>query len=183
MRKLIAAINMTLDGFCDHTAVIADSELHEHYSELISNAGAILYGRITYQLMEYWRTVLKDPTGNKSVDDFAVKIDKIPKIVFSRTLKSVDWESAKLAMKDIKDEVFELKQQAGKDIIVGSPSLIVALTKSGLIDQYQLCVHPVIIGNGLPLFKNIKDRIRLKLLKTKIFGSGAIVLYYEPTGR
>ena len=183
MRKVIAAINMTLDGFCDHTAGIADDELHQHYSELLSSAGALLYGRITYQLMEYWRTVLKNPTGNKPQDDFAVMIDKIPKIVFSRTLKSIDWESAKLATKDIKEEVLELRQQAGKDIFIGSPSLIVTLTQLGLIDEYQLCVHPVILGKGLALFKNINDRILLKLLKTKKLGSGAIVLYYEPTGQ
>lgn len=183
MRKLIAAINITLDGFCDHTAMIADDELHEHYSELISNAGALLYGRITYQLMGYWQTVLKNPTGNKPTDDFALTIDKIPKIVFSRTLKSVEWETAILARGGLEEEVLKLRQQAGKDILVGSPGLIVALTQLGLVDEYQLCVHPVIVGSGLPLFKNISDRILLKLLKTKIFGSGAIVHYYEPTGQ
>jgi len=183
MRKVIAAINMTIDGFCDHTAGIADDELHQHYSELLSSAGILIYGRITYQLMEYWRTVLENPTGNKSQDDFAVMIDKIPKIVFSRTLKTTDWESAKLATKDIKEEVLELRQQAGNDIFIGSPSLIVTLTQLGLIDEYQLCVHPVILGQGLPLFKNISDSILLTLLKTKKFGSGAIVLYYEPTGQ
>lgn len=181
MRKLIVAINMTLDGYCDHTAIIADDEMHEHYSELISNAGAFLYGRITYQLMGYWQNVMKNPTGNKPTDDFAVIIDKIPKIVFSRTLKSVEWETATLANGGIEEVVLKLKQQAGKDILVGSPSLIVALTQLGLIDEYQLCVHPVIVGSGLPLFKNINDRILLKHLKTKSFGSGAMVLYYEPT--
>ncbi|HSD08936.1 dihydrofolate reductase family protein [Flavobacterium sp.] len=180
MRKVIAAINITLDGFCDHTAGIADDQLHQHYSELLSEAGVILYGRTTYQLMEYWRTVLKNPTGNKSQDDFAVMIDKIPKIVFSNTLKNIDWESAKLATKDIKEEILELRQQTGKDIFIGSPSLIATLTKLNLVDEYQLCVHPVILGKGLPLFKNINDRILLKLLKTKELVSGAIVLYYEP---
>ncbi len=183
MRKLIAAINMTLDGFCDHTAIIADDEMHEHYSELISNAGALLYGRITYQLMGYWQNVMENPTGNKPMDDFAIIIDKIPKIVFSRTLKSVEWETATLAKGGIEEEVLKLRQQAGKDILVGSPGLIVALTQLRLIDEYQLCVHPVIAGSGLPLFKNINDRILLKLLKTKTFGSGAIVLYYEPAGQ
>ncbi len=172
---------MTLDGFCDHTAGIADDELHQHYNELLSNADTLLYGRITYQLMEsYWPTVVKNPTGNKPMDEFAVLIDNIPKIVFSHTLKNVDWKNAMLAKKDIKEEVLELKQQSGKNILVGSPSLIVALMQLDLIDEYQLCVHPVILGNGLPLFKNINDRINLKLLKTKTFGSGAIVLYYEP---
>ena len=181
MRKLIAAINMTLDGFCDHTAGIADDELHQHYNELLSNAGAVIYGRITYQLMEsYWPTVVKNPTGNKPTDDFAVLLQDIPKIVFSHTLNNVEWKNARLAKKDVNEEVLDLKQQPGKDIFVGSPSLIVALTKLNLIDQYQLCVHPVIIGNGLPLFKTINDRIILKLLKTKTFNSGSIVLYYEP---
>src|SRR6188472_2554076 len=104
MRKLIAAINMTLDGFCDHTAGIPDDEIHQHYTDLISSADTILYGRITYQLMEYWRTVLENPTGDKAMDDFAVAIDSIPKIVFSRTLKNVEWKSAKLATQSPEDE-------------------------------------------------------------------------------
>ena len=181
MRKLIAAINMTLDGFCDHTAMIADDEIHQHYNELLSNADTLLYGRITYQLMEsYWPTVVKNPTGNKPTDKFAVMIDNISKIVFSRTLKNVDWKNTKLKKEVIKEEVLELKQQAGKNILVGSPSLIVTLMQLDLIDEYQLCVQPIILGNGLPLFKNINDRINLKLLKTKTFDSGSITLYYEP---
>ena len=179
MRKLIAAINMTLDGFCDHTAGIADDELHQHYNELLTSAGTVLYGRITFQLMEYWATVVKKPTGNKLIDEFAVTIDKIPKIVFSNTLKNVEWKTAKLAKRNIKEEVLELKQQTGRSILVGSPSLIVTLMKLDLIDEYQLCVHPLVLGHGLPLFKNITDRINLKLLKTKTLGSGAIILYYE----
>jgi dihydrofolate reductase len=181
MRKLIAAINMTLDGFCNHTAMIADEEIHQHYNELLRNADTLLYGRITYQLMEYWPTVVKNPTGNKSMDEFAVTIDNIPKIVFSRTLKNVEWKTARLAKGDIKEEVLELRQQAGKDILVGSPSLIVALAQLDLIDEYQLGVQPTVLGSGLPLFKNIRDRIDLKLLKTKTFGCGAVILYYERT--
>ena len=181
MRKLIAAINMTLDGFCDHTAGIPDEEIHQHYTDLLSNAGTILYGRITYQLMEYWRTLLENPSNEKSMNDFAIAIDKIPKIVFSHTLKNVDWESAKLANRDIGEEVLELKQQSGKDILVGSRSLIIQLMKLNLIDEYQLCIHPVIAGTGLPLFENIKDRTLLKLIKTKTFSGGAVTLYYEPT--
>lgn len=181
MRKLIAAINMTLDGFCDHTAVIADDELHQHYNDLLKNAGALIYGRITYQLMEsYWPTIVKNPTGNKPTDEFAVLIDNIPKIVFSRTLKNVDWKNTKLKKEVIKEEILELKQQAGKNIFVGSPSLIITLMQLDLIDEYQLCVHPVIAGQGLPLFKNINDRKILKLIKTKALNAGQITLYYEP---
>ena len=175
-------MNMTLDGFCDHTAMSADDEIHQHYNELLSNAGTLIYGRITYQLMEsYWPSVVKNPTGNKPIDEFAVLIDNISKIVYSRTLESVDWKNTELKKEVIKEEILELKQQAGKDILVGSPSLIVALTQLGLVDEYQLGVQPTVIGSGVVLFKNIKDRVDLKLLKTKTFGCGAVFLYYEPT--
>ena len=171
---------MTLDGFCNHTAVIADDELHEHYNELLRSADALIYGRITYQLMEsYWPYIVKNPTGNKPEDDFAVLIDNISKIVFSRTLKNVDWKNTILKKEIIKDEILELKRQSGKDIFVGSPGLIVALTNLNLIDEYQLGVQPTLLGNGLPLFKNLRDRTNLKLLRTKTFESGAVVLYYE----
>ena len=175
---------MTLDGFCDHTAMIADDELHQHYNELLRNADTLIYGRITYQLMEsYWPTVVKNPTGNKPTDEFAVLIDNIPKLVFSRTLKTVVWKNARLATRGIKDEILELKQQDGKDIFVGSPGLIVASMQLDLIDEYQLCVHPVIAGKGLPLFKNINERKTLKLIKTKTLRSGQITLYYQPTNK
>jgi dihydrofolate reductase len=181
MRKLIAGLNMTLDGFCDHTAMIADDEIHQHYNEVLRNSDTLIYGRVTYQLMEsYWPTVVKNPTGNKPMDDFAVLIDNISKIVFSRTLKSVDWKNTKLKKEIVKEEILELKQQAGKPILVGSPSLIVAMAQLDVIDEYQLGVQPTILGSGLPLFKNIRDRIDLKHLKTKTLGCGALMLYYEP---
>jgi dihydrofolate reductase len=181
MRKLIAALNMTLDGICDHTAGIPDEEVHQHYTELLGQGDAILYGRTTYQLMEFWRTFLENPSEEKSMNDFAIAIDKIPKIVFSHTLKNVDWESATIAKRDLKDEVLELKQQSGRDIFIGSRSLIIQLMKLNLIDEYQLCVHPVIAGGGMPLFENINSRIILKLINTKTFSGGAIMLYYKPT--
>ena len=184
MRKIIAAINMTLDGFCDHTAGIPDEEIHQHYADLLSDADAILYGRITYQLMEYWQPLVKNPSGEKTMDDFAMAIDKIPKIVFSHTLKNTEWDSAKLSNQPIEEEVLELKQSrngGSKDILVGSRSLIIQLMKLNLIDEYQLCVHPVVAGSGLPLFENINDRTILKLIKTKTFSGGAVTLYYEPT--
>jgi len=179
MRKLIAGINMTLDGFCDHTVIIPDEEIHQHYTDLLDNAGVILYGSITYQLMQYWQTLVKNPSGEKSMDDFAIAIDKIPKIVFSHKLKNTEWDSAKLANQPIEEMVKELKQQSGKDILVGSRSIIIQLMKLNLIDEYQICVHPVVVGSGLPLFENINERTILKLLKTKIFNSGAIILYYK----
>ena len=184
MRKVIAAINMTLDGFCDHTAGLPDEEIHQHYTELLGQADLILYGRTTYQLMEFWRTLLESPSDEKSMNDFAIAIDKIPKIVFSHTLKDVEWDSARLSDQAIEEEVLELKQfrnGGSKDILVGSRSLIIQLMKLNLIDEYQLCVHPVVAGSGLPLFENINDRTILKLIKTKTFRGGAVMLYYEPT--
>jgi dihydrofolate reductase len=180
MGKVIAGINMTLDGFCDHTYGIVDNEIHQHYSELLSNSGAILHGRITYQLMEYWIDVLNNPTGNKAMDEFAVTINNIPKIVFSRTMNNIEWETARLADKDIKEELLELKQQSDKDILVGSRSLIVECMNRSLIDELQLCIHPVIERKGLVLLENINHRIDLKLLKTKTFQCGAVVFYYMP---
>jgi dihydrofolate reductase len=179
MRKVIAAINMTLDGFCDHTAGIPDEEIHHHYTDLLNNTGVILYGRITYQLMQFWQALLKNPSGKKSMDDFAMAIDKIPKIVFSNTLKNTEWDSAKLSNQPIEKEILELKRQSGKDILVGSRSLIIQLMNLNLIDEFQLCIYPVIEGKGLQLFDKIKDRTIFKLLKTKVFNSGAIILYYK----
>jgi dihydrofolate reductase len=181
MRRLIAAINMTLDGFCDHTAIIPDEEIHQHYADLLSNADTILYGRITYQLMEYWRTLAKNPSGEKSMDDFALVMDSIPKIVFSHTLRNVEWHSAKLANQPIEKVVSELKQQSGNSVLVGSRSVIIQLMKLNLIDELQLCVHPVIAGNGLRLFEKMHERTTLKLSTTKTFGGGAVIFYYEPT--
>lgn len=180
MRKLIAAMNMTLDGFCDHTAMTADDEIHQHYTDLLRSGDIILYGRITYQLMEYWKSVVENPTGNPATDDFAASIDDIQKIVYSRTLENVDWKNTELKNELVKDEVLELKQQSGKDIFVGSPSMIVATAQLGLVDEFQLAIHPTVVGRGLALFKNISDRVDLRLLKTKTFGCGAVIHYYEP---
>lgn len=180
MKKVIAAFNMTLDGICDHTAGIADEGLHQHYTELLDNAGVILYGRTTYQLMQFWQTILQNPSAEKSMNDFAISIDNIQKLVFSTTLKETGWHSAALAKRPPDEEIVELKQQAGKDILVGSRSLIIQLLNSNLIDEFQICIHPVIEGKGLLLFDQIKDRILLKLVRTKLLTSGAIVLYYEP---
>lgn len=181
MRKLIATINMTLDGFCDHTAMIADDEIHQHFNDVLRNAGTLLYGRTTYQLMEsYWPSVVKNPTGNKAMDEFGVLIDDISKIVFSRTLETVQWRNTELKNGIIKEEILSLKQLPGKNIVAGSPSLIVALTQLNLIDEYQLVVHPIVSGSGLPLFKNIRNSVNLKLLKTKTFTCGAVAVYYEP---
>lgn len=180
MTKIIAGMNVTLDGFCDHTAMTADEETHQHYNDVLRNGAALLYGRTTYQMMEsYWPMLVEKPSGQREIDEFAQLIDDIPKVVFSTTLTDVTWKNATLKKEIRKEEILELKKQASKDLFVGSPSLIVAFTQLGLVDEFHLCVHPVMAGKGLRLFKNIADQVNLKLLKTKTFASGVIVLYYE----
>jgi dihydrofolate reductase len=180
MRKVIAAFNMTLDGVCDHTTGIPSEDLHQHYSDLLDNTGVILYGRKTYELMQFWKTILQNPSSNISMDNFAISIDNVPKVVFSNTLKNTNWSSAKLSDSPLNGKVLELKQQSGKDILVGSRSLIVQLLNSNLIDEFQICVHPIIEGEGLKLFDQITQRIMLKFIKTKTLTSGATVFYYQP---
>lgn len=183
MRKLIAAINMTIDGFCDHTSGVPDEELHDHYTQLLRNADTILYGRTTYQLMEdYWPALVAKPSGEKAMDDFAMVIDGIEKVVFSHTLKNLTWRNSRIATQELKDEILQLKQQPGKDFFVGSPGLISQCTNLNLIDEYQLCIHPVVAGSGLRLFKNVPEMFQLKLFNTKVFGSGAVIHYYGSTG-
>lgn len=180
MGRIIAIYNTTLDAICDHTAGIPDAEIHDHYTELLAQGDAILYGRITYQLMEYWRTHLAKPSEHGFMNDFAGAINKIPKLVFSNSLKNLDWESAALAEGDLKDEVLRLKAQPGKDIFVGSRSLIMQLLKLDLIDEFQLCIYPVVAGKGKPLFADLDQRIVFRLVKNKVFNCGAVILYYRP---
>jgi dihydrofolate reductase len=171
---------MTLDGYCDHTAVDPDEEVHEHYTNLISNAGAILYGRITYQLMQFWQPLAQNPSGVPSMDAFALAIDALPKIVFSRTLQHTAWDSASIAQHSLDDVVQHYTLQPGRDILVGSRSLIMQLLTMGLIDEFQCMVHPVVAGSGSPLFTHITQRMTLMLTGTRTFRSGAVLLCYEP---
>lgn len=179
MSKTIAALNMTLDGICDHTAGVPDEALHQHYTRLIEEGGVILYGRVTYELMKFWKPFVNEPSGEQAMDDFARAIHQIPKLVFSNTIKDTEWETATLATKDLVEEVKELKKNSSKDILIGSRSLIIQLLNLGLIDELQICIHPMLEGNGMRLFDQITNKSLLKLNKTKVFDSGCIVLYYE----
>ena len=180
MGRVIAAINMTLDGYCDHTAIDPDEEIHDHYADLLASADTILYGRKTYRLMQFWKTLVDHPSGEKSMDDFAVAMDKLPKVVFSRSILDTGWDSASLATKSLEATVKELKEQSGRDILVGSRSIIMQLLEQKLIDEFQLCIHPVVAGGGLPLFENLEDRTVMKLVTSRAFTGGAVLLCYEP---
>ena len=182
MGKITAAFNMTLDGNCDHTAGLPDEEIHRHYTDLLTQGDVVLYGRTTYQLMEFWRPFVENPSPERSMNEFAIAINKIPKIVFSHRLSDVDWKTASIANSTLQQTVSELRQQPGKNVLVCSRSLIIQLMKLNLLDELQLCVYPVVAGKGLTLFDDTIERTLLNLVKTKTFNSGAIVLYYQLNG-
>lgn len=181
MAKVIAVTNMTLDGYCDHTATDGADEILQHYTELLKSSGVMVYGRITYQLMEdYWPVLVTSPSGNAPMDEFAVAIDNIPKLVFSHTLKNIDWETARLATQSIEEEISDLKEKSDKDILIGSPGMIMSCLKRNLLDEYQILVHPIVVGHGLPLFKDIEERVELTFLNSKPLECGAVLSYYAP---
>ena len=181
MRKLSLSINVSLDGFADHTvAVAADDELHEFFSGLLDNTDVELFGRVTYQLMEnYWPRAHQDQKATKSMLDFADKFNAIPKIVFSRTLQKADWNNTRLVKDNMVDEVLKLQQQPGRNISLGGISISQEFMRRGLIDEYWLAVHPVVVGSGKRLFDHLNERINLKLVDTKVFRSGVVVLHYS----
>lgn len=181
MRKIVGAFNITLDGFCDHTAVDPDEDVHDHYAQLLNNARAILYGRKTFELMKFWQNLLTSPSEDISMNEFAKSIDAIPKIVFSNTIQSTDWSTAVLSKLTLAESVKHLKQvNAEKDVLVGSRSLILQLLNLQLLDELQLCIHPVIAGGKLPLFEGMDRIIKLDLVQTKKMKSGAVILFYQP---
>jgi len=185
MRKVVFAINTSADGFCSHTDMIADDELHEYFTGLLRNAGILLYGRITYQLMvPYWPDIARNQSESKATNEFARVFDALEKVVFSTTLSSVDGKNTKLVRSSVADEVLSLKHQAGKDICVGSLSLASQLSDRGLIDEYQFVVHPVVAGRGPRLFEtmNLQHRLKLDFVNSKTFNSGVVALCYrKPT--
>lgn len=180
MRKVIAALNMTLDGMCDHSYGVVDEELHQHYAELIRDAGVILYGRKTYELMQFWPQLLEKPSGDRSMDEFAQAIDEVHKLVFSHTLQNSNWSTATIAIQSLPDSVRKLRQRPGKNILIGSRSLIIQLQNNHLIDEFQIGIHPLIAGKGLRMFDGITDQIMLRFHKTKSLQSGVTIFYYEP---
>lgn len=183
MRKVIAFENVTLDGFFAGPNGEIDwfkrnEEMAKYAIEGASTESIILLGRVTYELMAgYW------PSASPPAEDPILidKMNNLPKIVFSKTLEKAEWSNTRLIKDNIAKEIQKMKQQPGKDmVILGSGSIVQTFTNLGLIDEYQLLVHPVVLGSGKPLFKDIKDRINLKLVKTKTFSSGNILLVYQP---
>jgi len=180
MRPLRYYINVTLDGCCDHRAMLADEDLHRHALENIDEADALLFGRVTYEMMEAaWRPPSRTGARPDWMEPFARTIDAAKKYVVSRTLDQVDW-NAELVRGDLGKAVQQLKWESGKGLLVGGVKLPLALAELGLIDEYEFVVHPRLAGHGPTLFAGLSKRVDLRLVGRLEFGSGAVALRYEP---
>ena len=184
MRPLRYSINVTLDGCCDHRAGIADEALHRHHTENLARADALIFGRVTYQMMEAaWRQSPSPSPSASAMPDwtkpFARTIDAAKKYVVSSTLNRVDW-NAELLRGDLRKAVQQLKQESGKGLLVGGVKLPMALAELGLIDEYEFVVQPGLAGHEPTLFARLSKRIDLKLVSRLEFGSGAVAMRYEP---
>jgi dihydrofolate reductase len=187
MRKVILSNEVTLDGFFagpngELDWHIVDEEFNQYAKDLLNNVDTLLFGRVTYQLMaDYWPAAATNPSTSKSDLEIADKMNNLPKIVFSKTLQQVEWNNSRLVKDNIAQEISKMKQQSGKDMVIfGSGSIVPTFMQYGLIDEYRIIVNPVVLGNGKPLFKGVNDKHNLKLLKTRLFDSGIVILFYEP---
>jgi dihydrofolate reductase len=180
MRPLRYSINVTLDGCCDHRAGLTDENLHRYWAEKLAQADALLFGRITYEMMEAaWRLSTRTVTMPEWTEPFARTIDAAKKYVVSSTLDRVDW-NAELVRGDLGKAVEQLKREPGEGLFVGGVKLPLALAELGLIDEYEFVVHPRLAGHGPTLFAGLSKYIDLKLVGRQEFASGAVALRYEP---
>ena len=180
MRPLCYSINVTLNGCCDHRAIIPDEALHRHAVENLNRADALLFGRVTYEMMEAaFRSSARTGAMPQWMEPFARTIDAAKKYVVSSTLNRVDW-NAELLRGDLGKAVQQLKQESGKGLFVGGVKLPLALTELGLIDEYEFVVHPRVVGHGPTLFAGLSMLVDLKLVSRLVFGSGAVAMRYEP---
>jgi len=183
MRNVIYAINITLDGCCDHTKFNADDETLEYFTQLTRDADTLLYGRKTYQLMvPYWPDVAKNPSGQTKADyEFAQAFDAIKTIVvFSQSLDTPERDKTRIVRTSLHDQVLKLKHELGKDILTGGVSIPSQLVELGLIDEYRFVVHPIVLAEGRRSFEgvNLQEKLQLKLADSKSFKSGCVALRY-----
>jgi dihydrofolate reductase len=180
MGKLVFEINLSLDGFADHTvAVGADDEFHFFFSDLLDETDVALFGRVTYQLMEsYWPHAHEDPRATNGELEFADKFNAVPKVVFSRTLQEANWNNTRLVRENMIEEVVTLKGHTRKNISLGGISISQEFIRLGMVDEYWIVLHPVLVGKGRRPFDGLNDGANLKLLETRTFRSGAVALHY-----
>ena len=181
MRKLIFAINTTLDGCCDHTKQLADEETHEYFTSLMREADLQVFGRKTYELMvPFWPEVAKKQSMTKASNEFARAFDSVKKVVFSRSLDSAEDRNTRIVRTNLRDEIVKLKQEQGKSILVGGLSVASQLIELGLVDEYVFVVSPIIAGEGRRLLEGVslQERLQLRLVESKIFQSGCVAVRY-----
>lgn len=179
MRKVTFAINITIDGYCGHETGIVDDELHAYFTGLLNDSGVEIFGRNTYHLMyPYWHDVAVKQSESEAINEFARAFDAIPKIVFSTTLKRVEWNNTTLLHSNLREEIIKLKQQPGKNIAIGGLNLASQVAQWDLIDEYHFVVHPIIAGQGPRLFESGKI-LTLTLVGAQTFRSGVVALHYK----
>jgi len=181
MRNLIFAINISLDGCVDHTKGVADDETHEYFTNLLHEVDLLVYGRKTYELMvPFWPEVAKNQSMTKALNEFAEAFDSINKIVFSRSLDSVEDKNTRIVRTNLHDEILKLKQEEGKDILTGGVSLPSQLIEHGLVDEYRFVVGPIVAGEGRRLMNDVSlpESLQLRLVESKFFKSGCVALRY-----
>lgn len=180
MRNVVYSINISIDGYCDHTHSAPDEELMEYFTGLIQDADVLVYGRKTYELMvPYWPDVARDQSGTKAENEFAQTLTAMDKVVFSKTLNSIEGNT-RIISGNLEGEILKLKQQAGKKISVGGVSLPSQLIALGLVDEFNFVVHPIVAGEGRRLLegRNLQEKLKLELVGHRIFKSGCIGLHY-----
>jgi dihydrofolate reductase len=185
MRKVIYAINITLDGCCDHTKMVPDETIFEYCIQLLREADLFVYGRKTYQLMvPYWPDVAKDQSASKADRDFAQAFESANKVVFSRSLDSAEAKkgdkNARVVHTNLRDEILKLKQEPGKNILAGGVDIPSQLIELGLVDEYRFVVFPILAGAGRRLLEGVSlpEKLQLKLVDSKVFKSGSVALRY-----
>jgi dihydrofolate reductase len=180
MRNVIFAINITLDGCCDHTKVIADEETHEYFTHLLHDVDLLVFGRKTYQLMvPFWPDVARNQSETRAMNEFARVFDSINKIVFSQSLDSAEGNT-RIVRTKLQDEILRLKQEQGKNILIGGVSVPSQLIELGLVDECRFVVSPIVAGEGRRLLEGVSlpEKLELKLVESKVFKSGCVVLRY-----
>jgi dihydrofolate reductase len=187
MRKIILSMSVSLDGFIEGPDRqidwhMVDDELHQHFNEQLRPMGAFLSGRVTYELMAgFWPTADSDPSSTGPMVEFAGIWRDMPKIVFSRTLERADWNTTIMRDVDV-EEIMALKAQPGGDLVLGGADLAAAFMRHDLIDEYRVYVHPILIGRGKSLFRASDAKISLRLVETRAFGNGVVLLRYQRSG-
>ncbi len=181
MRNVIFAINITLDGCCDHTKTIGDDEILEYFTHLMQDVDLFVFGRKTYQLMvPYWPEVARNLSESKTANEFAQAFDSISKIVFSKSLESVEDKNTRIVRANLQDEMLKLKHEPGKNILTGGVAIPSQLIELGLVDEYRFVVQPIVAGEGRRLSEGIslQGSLQLKLVESKVLKSGCVALRY-----